>query len=106
MSNKEFYEKILEYEQAGLLMFMPKTINSKLFTKVTIDTRSIGLSNEIYEFGNEILKKVADKQFFTQKLLEQHLMKSNPVIMRLLYEGEYELVKRNMTKFYIKKDWE
>lgn len=106
MSNKEFFDRILEYEAAGLLIFMPRTIDNTRYIKVNIDTRNIAVSKEIYEFSTEILKKVDEKQFFTQKLLERHLGKSNPVIMRLLYEGEYELLKRNMTKFYFKKDWE
>ena len=106
MSNKEFYEKILEYEEAGLPLFMPRTIDNTKFIRVNIDTRNIAISKLIYEFSTEILKKVEEKQFFTQKLLEIHLGKSNMVIMRLLYEGEYQLLKRNMTKFYIKKDWE
>ena len=104
MSNKEFYDKISEYEQKGLLIFMPKRTDEKLVV-LKIDTRHIGIHPSIFSFGEVIIDKIKNKQFFTQKLLEEHLGKSNPVIMRLLYQGEYTLLKRNMTKFYIKKDW-
>ena len=104
MSNKEFYEKLLDYEAQGLLLFMPRTIPDS-YVKIVIETRSIGIHKDIYDFGGEIIKKADNSQFFTQRMLEYYLDVSNSVIMRLLYEEKYILIKRNMTKFYIKKDW-
>lgn len=104
MGNREFYEKILKYEAEGRLIFMPRIVPED-FVKITIDTRSFGIHKSIYHFGGTIISKADTHQFFTQKMLERYIGKSAPVVLRLLHEGEYALIKRNMTKFYIKKTW-
>lgn len=104
MENREFYEKILKYEAEGRLIFMPRSIPDD-FVKITIDTRSLGIHKSIYNFGETLIHKADNAQFFTQKMLERYIGKSSSVILRLLHEGEYVLIKRNWTKFYIKKDW-
>lgn len=104
MSNKEFYEKILAYEAEGKLLFMPKVVPDD-FIRIIIDTRSLGIHKSIYDFGQTLIYKADNAQFFTQKMLERYIGKSASVVMRLLLEGKYALIKRNWTKFYIKKDW-
>ena len=107
MSNKEFYEKILEYEEEGLLVFTPsKGFSWRGFIKIPIGKRTIAIHNDISQFAGEMITKMKDNQFFTQQTLEGYIKKTAPVVMRLVLEGEYIRIKRSITKFYIKKDWE
>lgn len=107
MSNKEFYEKIIDYEQSKLVIFTPSTgFSWKNFVKIPIGKRTIAVHISISQFAAEIMKKIGTNQLFTQQTLEAYIKKSASVVIRLTYEGEYIRIKRNWSKFYIKKDWE
>lgn len=111
MSNKEFYEKILQYEQDGLLMFSPKAYPSNFVKMRIMPSSHISISADIIDFAKEISEKVQNNQFFTQKALESHLGVSASVLMRLVIEEDYIRFSRGSgdenkkRKFYIKKDW-
>ena len=107
MSNKEFYEQIVNHEQDELVIFTPsKGFSWKNFIKIPIGKRTIAVHVSISQFAAEIMKKIGTNQLFTQQTLEAYLKKSSSVVMRLIYEGKYLRIKRNWSKFYIKKDWE
>lgn len=107
MSNKEFYEKILKYEEEGLLVFTPsKGFSWSGYIKIPIGKRTIATHASISQFAAEIMKKIDTNQLFTQQTLEAYIKKSASVVMRLIYEGKYVRIKNNWSKFYIKKDWE
>lgn len=107
MSNKEFYEKILKYEEEGLLVFTPsKGFSWSGYIKIPIGKRTIAVHISISQFAAEIMRKIGTNQLFTQQTLEAYIKKSASVVMRLIYEGEYIRIKNNWSKFYIKKDWE
>lgn len=100
MSNKEFYDLLLQYEHEGKVIFMPRVLPSR-FYKVLVGKRHIAVNMDIFEFGKEIEDKL-----FSQQTLEQHIGKSNSVVKRMIAEGEYIRITRSTFKFYIKKDWE
>lgn len=107
MSNREFYEQILKYEEEGLLVFTPsKGFSWSGYIKIPIGKRTIAIHASISQFAAEIMKKIGTNQLFTQQTLEGYIKKTAPVVMRLLLEGKYIQLKRSITKFYIKKDWE
>lgn len=107
MSNKEFYEQLIRYEQGELVIFTPSQgFSWKDFIKIPIGKRTIAVHISISQFAAEIMKKIGTNQLFTQQTLEAYLKKSASVVMRLIYEGEYVRIKSNWSKFYIKKDWE
>lgn len=107
MSNKEFYEKILKYEEEGLLVFTPsKGFSWSGYIKIPIGKRTIAIHTSAHDMASQMLEKITNNQFFTQQTLEGYIKKTAPVVMRLLLEGKYIQLKRSITKFYIKKDWE
>lgn len=107
MSNKEFYEKIIDYRRDELVIFTPsKGFSWKNFIKIPIGKRTIAVHVSISQFAAEIMKKIGTNQLFTQQTLEAYIKKTAPVVMRLTYEGEYVIIRSHWSKFYIKKDWE
>ena len=107
MSNKEFYEKIIDYGRDELVIFTPSTgFSWKNFIKIPIGKRTIAVHVSISQFAAEIMKKIGTNQLFTQQTLEAYIKKTAPVVMRLTYEGEYVIIRSYWSKFYIKKDWE
>lgn len=105
MSNEKFYNRILELEQEGSLIFMPKSIPTG-FYEIKIGKRKLALRAELVDFGLIIQQKIENFEFCTQKMIETYYDRTVSVINRLVEKGEYVQLKRSINKFYIKKDWE
>lgn len=105
MTNREFYEQMLEYERQGLIVFMPKILENGFF-KIRVGAKIMAISSKIYDFGNAISEKHSQGIFHTQKSLEESLSRSANYIKRLVREQKYEMFIRGKgLKFYIKRDW-
>lgn len=107
MSNKEFYEKLIEYESSGLITLNWEGTKRAGFIRMNVGKKVIAVCLEILDFAKEIKNKIDKNQFFSQKTLENHLNVSNTYIQRRVELGEYvKIVSGGLGyKFYIKKDW-
>lgn len=107
MDNKDFYEKLIEYETSGLIVLNYKGTRQIDFIRMNIGKKVIAVSLEILDFAKEIKNKIDECQFFSQNTLENYLNVSNTYIKRRVELGEFVKIARGEKgcKFYIKKDW-
>lgn len=106
MSNKEFYEKLLQYEDNGQIKFLPKVLEND-YLRLQVGKKVMAIHLSAVEFARDIKSKERNHQFFTQATLESYLDRTHPFIERAVREGEYvRIVRGKSAKFYIKKDWE
>ena len=106
MENKEFYEKLLAYEQEGKILYAVKRVNMPdRFFRIKIgNKRYFCLHTSIVDFASIIEQKAASGDFLSQSMIEERLHCSGTKIADLVNKGKYVIIVRG-NKFYIKKDW-
>ena len=106
MSNKDFYELLLEHQSKGLLTCLPKNSTKQGFLCQRVGKRFLYLHESISDFADDICEKNEDGDFFSQRQLEVYLGKSHGYVDGQVKKGRFVVFCDNGVKFYIQHDWE
>jgi hypothetical protein len=109
MENKEFFNKVKEYEASGKLIFVPGNTANGSYIKMPIGKLSVALHYDIVLFSEILKNKVENKDILTQRQIETLYGVSLFSINKMVEEGKYERIEcqrgKYTYKFYVKKDW-